>query len=152
MSISVAALTFEDRPQWEALYQGYADFYQVPMTPEILETVWQWIFGENNAFYCLVATDETNNLVGLMHYRAMPSPLRGKSVGFLDDLFVLPSSRGSGAVDKLFDELEASAKQQGWPLVRWITAENNYRGRAVYDKLSTKTPWQTYQMDIKLAD
>jgi hypothetical protein len=32
--------------------------------------------------------------------------------------------------------------------VRWITAEDNYRGRGVYDKLATRTPWVTY--DIKL--
>ncbi|WP_238377070.1 hypothetical protein [Neptunomonas antarctica] len=36
----------------------------------------------------------------------------------------------------------------GWPLVRWITAENNYRARSVYDKLATKTHWQTYQLAI----
>ena len=140
MPISVAALPLEAPSQWEALYRGYANLYQVPMTPETIKTVWQWIFDENNAFYCLVATDETNNLVGLMNYRLMPSPLRGKSVGFIDDLFVLPTSRGSGAIDKLFDALSTSAQQQGWSFVRWITAENNYRGRAVYDKLSTKTP------------
>jgi hypothetical protein len=33
--------------------------------------------------------------------------------------------------------------------MRWITAENNYRGRGVYDKLSDKTQWVTYQMPVE---
>ena len=33
-------------------------------------------------------------------------------------------------------------------LYAWITADNNYRGRAVYDKLATRTDWLTYEMKI----
>ena len=39
-------------------------------------------------------------------------------------------------------------REQGWPFIRWITAEDNDRARAVYDKLSEKTHWVTYQMAI----
>ncbi len=39
-------------------------------------------------------SDGGGGLVGLAHYRAMPSPLRRVNVGFLDDLFVAPASRG----------------------------------------------------------
>ncbi len=84
-----------------------------------------------------------------MHYRAMPSPLRGKLVGFLDDLFIKPEFRGNGIVDALYEALNRSAVDKGWPFMRWITAENNYRGRGVYDKLSDKTQWVTYQMPVE---
>jgi len=30
--------------------------------------------------------------------------------------------------------------------VRWITADNNYRGRAKYDQHATRTTWITYDM------
>ena len=40
MEITVGALTPDDRQEWEILYRGYAEFYQVPMTSEILNTVW----------------------------------------------------------------------------------------------------------------
>lgn len=147
MTMTITALGTEHRQQWETLYRGYADFYQVPMNDEILDQVWQWVFDPDQPFFALIATDEQGRGLGLMHYRAMPSPLRGRFVGFLDDLFVLPECRGSGLVDQLFDRLEQEAKAQQWPLVRWITAETNYRGRAVYDRLATHTPWQTYQLD-----
>jgi len=83
-----------------------------------------------------------------MHCREMPSPLRGARVGFLDDLFVAPDARGQGVVEALYDALRELGRAQGWPFIRWITAEDNARARAVYDKLSAKTHWVTYQMPL----
>ena len=147
MNIQIRALQTPDRVQWESLYYGYADFYQVPMNDDILNAVWEWVFTEREAFYCLVAEGDDGTLLGLMHFREMPSPLRGKKVGFLDDLFVRPECRGGGVVEALFAALEQSAKEKEWPFVRWITAEDNYRGRRVYDKLSSPTNWRTYQLN-----
>jgi len=85
-------------------------------------------------------------LIGFMHFREMPSPLRGSLVGFLDDLYIHPKHRGSGAVQVLFKELKSIATQNGWPYVRWITATDNRRARAVYDKISGTIDFVTYQM------
>ena len=149
MTVSVHPLMDDDREQWEVLYHGYAEFYQVPMNDEILDTVWGWIHDDDNPFFALIAKDENGKALGLMHFRQMASPLRGALVGFLDDLFVTPEARGQGVVEELYAALNRLGKQQGWPFIRWITAENNYRGRAVYDKLSDKTHWVTYQMQIE---
>ncbi len=149
MSVSVHPLVDDDREQWEVLYHGYAEFYQVPMNDEILDTVWGWIHDDDNPFFGLIAKDENGRALGLMHCRQMASPLRGALVGFLDDLFVTPEARGQGVVEELYAALNQLGKQRGWPFIRWITAENNYRGRAVYDKLSDKTHWMTYQMQVE---
>jgi len=149
VTVNVSKTELADRSVWEVLYHGYAEFYQVPMNDKILETVWDWIQDENNPFFGLMAKDENGKALGLMHCRQMPSPLRGAVVGFLDDLFVSPDARGQGVVEALYDALNTLGKEQGWPFIRWITAEDNYRGRAVYDKLSDKTGWVTYQMAVK---
>ena len=149
MTVTVSNLQQMDRSDWEVLYHGYAEFYRVPMNAEILDTVWAWIHDEANPFFGLIARDERGAALGLMHCRQMASPLRGALVGFLDDLFVTPESRGQGVVESLYAGLNALAREQGWPFVRWITAENNYRGRAVYDKLSDRTQWVTYQMAVE---
>jgi hypothetical protein len=31
-------------------------------------------------------------------------------------------------------------------VIRWITADDNYRARAKYDQLASRTPWITYDM------
>lgn len=149
MHLTVTSLSADDRKGWEKLYQAYADFYDMPMAQKTLDTVWSWIFDSNNPFYCLIAKNDQGEPLGFMHYRGMPSPLRGAIVGFLDDLFVFPHARGSGVVDALYQALNTEAERHGWPYVRWITADNNYRGRGVYDRIAEKTHWVTYQMPVK---
>jgi len=147
MIVDVSALRADERKAWEGLYHGYAGFYQMPMNDGILDRVWSWIFDTEYAFFALAARSENGTLVGLMHYREMLSPLRGCAVGFLDDLYVDPNARGSGAVDALFEALSSEARARGWPVVRWITADDNYRARSVYDRLAKNTHWVTYQLD-----
>ena len=146
--MQVTPLKPEDRPEWEALYRGYATFYKTTVSAEGLETLWSWIFDEKEPVRAIVARDAQGKAIGLMHFREMPSPLRGTKVGFLDDLFVRPDLRGSGAADALFAALNAEAKARGWPLVRWLTADDNYRARGVYDDVATRTMWVTYQMNV----
>ena len=146
--MKVEELNVADKEQWQLLYRGYADFYQMPMNENILESVWSWIFDENNKFYAIGVRSSEGRLIGFMHYREMPSPLRGAIVGFLDDLYVHPDYRGSGAVQALFRELRKISKQKGWPYVRWITATDNHRARNVYDKIANTIDFVTYQMPI----
>ncbi|UYZ84665.1 GNAT family N-acetyltransferase [Entomomonas sp. E2T0] len=134
----------KDYQQWIDVYKGYISFYQRDFDEKKVATVWQWI--KDKKMFALVAELE-GELVGLAHYREMLSPLNGFTVGFLDDLFVNPDCRGKKVVDALMQALKQQAQQQGWPFIRWITAENNYRAKAFYDRIATKTAWNTYQMD-----
>jgi hypothetical protein len=95
VTVNVSTTESTDRSAWEVLYHGYAEFYQVPMNDEILETVLGWIQDDSNPFFGLIAKDENGKALGLMHCRQMPSPLRGALVGFLDDLFVTDPFRAS---------------------------------------------------------
>ena len=135
-----------DRGMWNELYHGYAEFYKMPMNDDILEKVWSWIFNKEIKFYAIGIKSSKGELIGFMHFREMPSPLRGSLVGFLDDLYIHPDFRGSGAVQLLFKELKSIAKANNWPYVRWITASDNHRARKVYDKLSGVIDFVTYQM------
>ncbi|MFP6776483.1 MAG: GNAT family N-acetyltransferase [PS1 clade bacterium] len=145
----VEKLNIEDQVQWQELYRGYADFYKMPMNEDILSQVWGWIFDEEMEFYALSAKTQDGTMVGFMHYRQMPSPLRGILVGFLDDLYVSPENRGGGAVQSLFKALNEDAKKNNWQYVRWITATDNNRARAVYDKISDTIDFVTYQMPAR---
>ena len=86
-------IQLKDKEQWEELYKGYADFYKVEMNNNILQTVWNWLHDKNHEVKGLVY-EVDGNIIGLAHYRRMPSPLRGQDIGFLDDLFVDPKYRG----------------------------------------------------------
>ena len=136
----------QDRDSWETLYRGYADFYKVETDVEKLDSLFNWLMDPTHVCEGVVALDPQARLIGLAHYRAMPSPLRGSEVGFLDDLFVDPSCRGSGAAEALLRHVDAIARTKGWPVVRWITRDNNYRARRLYDRLALRSDWVTYEM------
>ena len=70
------------------------------------------------------------------HLREWVRPLRGSVCGYLDDLYVAPSVRGTGAVEALYAEMHRIAHERGWAIIRWTTADDNYRARSVYDKVS----------------
>ena len=146
--MKVEELNHSDKEEWAKLYRGYAEFYEMEMNKDILDTVWSWILSPDIKFYTIGVSSKDGVLIGFMHFREMPSPLRGKLVGFLDDLFVHPDFRGSGAVQSLFKELKSIAAKNNWPYVRWITATDNSRARKVYDKISDPIDFVTYQMQI----
>lgn len=134
-----------DRDQWDRLYRGYADYYQVETDMPRRDRLFAWLRDPGHVCCGLVAETD-NGLIGLAHYRSMPSPLRGAEVGFLDDLFVDPEQRGSGAAEALLRSVDDIAAERGWPVVRWITRDNNYRARGLYDRLSYRSDWITYEM------
>lgn len=146
MNLTLTEPRDTDRDEWERLYHGYAEHYAMPMDDTILDTVWEWLQSPDAPLQGLLARNRDGEAIGLMHFRAMPSPLRGATVGFLDDLFVDTAHRGSGAVDAMLAALREEARRQGWPFVRWITREHNYRARGVYDRCAEQTDWVTYQL------
>jgi GNAT superfamily N-acetyltransferase len=134
------------RADWEALYAGYAAFYRVTQTPEMRATVWSWIHDPAHEVNGLVAEDAAGRAVGLAHWRRFARPLAASTGCFLDDLFVDPAQRGQRVADALLEHLRAMARTEGWSVIRWITADDNYRGRGVYDRLAKRTMWITYDM------
>lgn len=148
MSVTVRAVEAGDHADWLLLYAGYADFYKVVQTDAMRATVWRWIHDPACEVEGLVAVNDEKQVIGITHFRPYRRPLSASIGGFLDDLFVDPAARGSGAAQALIAGVEAIGHARGWSVIRWITAADNARARVVYDRVAVATPWVTY--DIKL--
>ena len=145
MNNSVREIQLKDKEQWQELYKGYANFYKVEMNNQILKTVWSWLHDKNHELNGIVfEIDE--NIVALAHYRRMPRPLKGKDVGFLDDLFVEPIHRGKKIGEQLLNELKKISKSKKWDLIRWITHNDNLRAKSLYDRVAEKIHWDLYEL------
>ena len=138
----------EDAAIWRELYRGYAEFYEDRVTDAQLDLVWSWILDPDHDVKALLVRDATGKAVGLAHYRPYFRPLAAAVAGHLDDLFVEPGSRGTGAVDALFDALRTIARQRGWSKIRWVTADDNHRARSKYDRVAERTRWVIYDMPV----
>jgi GNAT superfamily N-acetyltransferase len=136
---------------WTQLFRGYCDFYSCPTSDEHQRQIWSWIHDTKcvEALVAVEVDDDQNEIDvprGLAHLRELVRPLRGAKGGYLDDLFVDPSRRGSGAVDALFSAINDIALAREWSIVRWTTAEDNARAQAAYNKIAARTSWVTYDM------
>ena len=145
--LTIVKLTNSHYEGWLSLYKLYAKFYNTSLSKSGTKTSWEWLMDTNHPCTGVVAL-ENNVLVGLAHFREMPSPLRGTNIGFLDDLFVLPDRRGGKVASLLINEVKKEGKEKNWAIIRWITRDNNYRARNLYDKISHKTDWNMYEMII----
>ena len=141
----IRKIKIEDKESWKKLYKDYADFYKSPINEKILDTVWSWLMDKNHEVKGIVY-EINGNLTALAHYRAMPRPLKGKYIGFLDDLYVDPTYRNQKIGRKIMDEIKVISKSERWDLVRWITLQDNIKAKSLYDKISEKTNWEVYEM------
>ena len=147
MPVVVRPAAEPDRARWAELYRGYATFYEVP-APD-LDHLWRRIT-ELGEVECFVA-ELDGDVVGLAHVRAFARPLEGDWGGFLDDLFVDPDRRGSGAGEALLEHLRTLARERGWGVVTWITGADNAVARRLYDRLAEPQPWVTYDLSPDAA-
>ena len=142
----IREIQLKDKAEWEILYRSYADFYHVEINNKILRIVWNWLHDKKHELSGFVY-EADNHIVGFAHYRRMPRPLKGKYIGFLDDLFVDPKYRGQKIGEKMLKELKKISKLNGWNMIRWITHNDNLRAKALYDKFASKTEWDLYELE-----
>jgi len=69
-----------------------------------------------------------------------------RRVAVMNDLFVAPDDRNAGLGRALIRECHEFARANGCAVLSWITAQDNARARALYDKLARRTTWVTYEM------
>tara|TARA_B100001057_G_scaffold329470_1_gene329874 strand:+ start:628 stop:1059 length:432 start_codon:yes stop_codon:yes gene_type:complete len=136
----------KDKEEWIELYKGYANFYKIEISTLVLNTVWSWLLDSNHELNGLVY-EINNKLVAIAHYRRMPSPLRGKDIGFLDDLYVHPDFRGRKIGEEIINKLNHISQEKGWGLIRWITRNDNHNAKSLYDRVANKSTWDVYELD-----
>lgn len=148
-AIVVRALGENDRNEWLEKFSAYAEFYNVPLSQSSSDAVWEWIFDPNNDFWCAVAEDSNQKIVGFTQYQLMHRSLSGSMVCYLSDLYVDPQIRGSGAGRALIDYVFGFARDNGIENVRWLTQDYNYTARKLYDSYGRKSDFLLYSFGVE---
>jgi len=135
----------EDRKTWQRLYEGYQAFYGFDDRPAAFydRAFARLMSGDPRDFHGLVA-EADGRLLGLTHYVFHPNLWREEGVCYLQDLFTAPEARGRGIARALIQGVYAQADRAGIPAVYWLTAEDNYPGRMLYDRVGQKSPFIRY--------
>lgn len=144
MSIEVRDIHEGDESAWRRHFTDYGVFYRTDFSDTVLDGVWHWLMNAESPLCAVVAVDE-GAVVGFAHYRSLPDTFTASHEWFLDDLYVEPGQRGTGAGSALIEAVAERASSDGGGKLRWITAADNTTAQSVYDKLATRTTWVTYE-------
>jgi len=128
---------------WSKLYASYGQFYHISIDGPHQQLVWQWIRDDQKDFHALGAF-QSNQLVGIAHYRTFLHSLKGGPSLFLDDLFVEPSYRTQGIASALLEAIYVEGRKRGCKLVRWLTSPTNTIANAFYASHAQQTDWTIY--------
>lgn len=146
MTVTIRQVREADRETWERLFKAYIVFYKASVPDEVIAMTWQRLLaGPPDGFLGLVAADATDTAVGIAHVLFHPSTWSPTVYCYLEDLYVDPSQRGGGVGRRLIEAVYAAADAQGATRTYWTTQEFNYRARALYDTVASRTPFIRYQ-------
>lgn len=152
MEFTIRPVRLEDADDWSALYRDYRAFYKLADQPDLVARTRRWVFAGEHSLFGLVAVDDSGRLIGLANLRWFARPSTASIGLYLDDLFVLPTTRGTGVGSALLGRVREIAEEAGASVIRWITAEDNGTARRVYDRVATATAWVTYDMSPEVDE
>lgn len=145
-TISVRPIEKSDYKMWHGLWEAYLAFYETSVTEEVYQTTFRRLTSnEPNEFSGMLAVNEENEAVGLVHYLFHRHAWKVENVCYLQDLFASETVRGAGVGRALIEAVYDEADKAGAPSVYWLTQEFNHTARTLYDRIGKLTPFIRYQ-------
>lgn len=149
MSTLVRDIRTSDEQAWRQLWTGYLEFYESSVSGDVYRSTFGRFFDSGRYEpRCKVAVVD-GTLVGIVHFMAHRHCWKLGDVCYLQDLFVAPSLRGTGAGRALIEAVYSEADERGWENVYWMTQHFNDTGRRLYDRVGELTPFIKYQRPAK---
>ncbi len=137
-----------DLPELMPMLRAYCDFYRVEPTDERLRALVSALIDNPYDGLQLIARDNDGTPLGFATIYWTWQTLYAARVGVLNDLFVIPASRGSGAGRALIERCREVCRERGAEKLVWETALDNTTAQRLYDGIGAeKSTWLTYELD-----
>ncbi len=140
----VRPLAAADEAAWRPLWRGYLAFYETDLPEEIYATSFARLVDPAVTDYSGLVAEADGRPVGIAHYIFHRHGWRIEPVCYLQDLFVAPQARGTGAGRALIEGVYAAADAAGAPAVYWLTQAENATARRLYDRIGRATSFIKY--------
>lgn len=141
-----------DRVAWTKLFHGYVAFYEASVPEDVVDLTWHRVLAGSDNMAGLVAVDAVGAIVGLANLVFHRSTWSATWYCYLEDLFVDPAVRGTGAGRALIAATYAEADRRDATRTYWATKEDNATARRLYDHVGALTPFVQYRRDDGTKD
>lgn len=144
-TVVIRPLAAADRPQWARLWEAYLAFYDTSVSEAVYASSFDRLIDPEVRDYHGLVAEQDGQIIGLAHYIFHRHGWKIEDVCYLQDLFTIPASRGTGVGRKLIEGVYAAADAAGTPSVYWMTDSTNTVARTLYDRIAALTPFIKYQ-------
>jgi GNAT superfamily N-acetyltransferase len=140
----------DDLPELMPMLRAYCDFYRVKPSDERLEALVTALIEDPSEGLQLIARHGDGTPLGFATIYWTWQTLHAARVGVLNDLFVVPASRGSGTGRALIERGLQLCRERGAEKLVWETALDNATAQRLYDGIGAeKSTWLTYELDAR---
>jgi GNAT superfamily N-acetyltransferase len=130
------------------LMRAYCEFYESSPTDEGVMTMARTLITDPSQGAAFIAR-ENGKAIGFATLDWKWSSLKAARIGYLEDLFVDPGTRGKGIADALIGVCADRCRELGMPAMEWLTAPDNHRAQKVYNRTGADS--DTYvEYDLEL--
>jgi ribosomal protein S18 acetylase RimI-like enzyme len=132
------------------LMRAYCDFYEVSPSDDDLLTLARALLSDpDREGVQLIARDNGKALGFATIYWSWATTIASR-IGVMNDLYVAPDARGSGAADALIAACADECRKHGAAELTWQTAKDNARAQRVYDRAGAKrSEWVDYSLSVR---
>jgi GNAT superfamily N-acetyltransferase len=140
-----------DLPELLPLMRGYCDFYEVsPSDERLLGLSRALIADPERDGVQLIARNDDGRAVGFATIYWSWATTIASRIGVMNDLFVAPEARGTGAAEELIQACVEECRKQGAAELTWQTAPDNARAQRVYDRIGgQRSQWVDYSLSVR---
>ena len=145
---TVRQLRPDDRVTWTELWAGYLRFYRAEVAAEVTELTFARMTECRDGCFGLAAEADDGTVVGLAHCVLHPSTWSRGGTCYLEDLYVDPGHRGTGAARALIEAAGEQGRAAGAETLYWHTQAFNGRARSLYDTVAQLTSFVHYEREL----
>jgi GNAT superfamily N-acetyltransferase len=148
-AIEVNPAVEAELPALLPLLRGYCDFYEAAPSDQGLIRMARALIAAPDGEGMLLVARDGGTVIGFAAVGWKWSSLRAARIAVLEDLFVAPEARGRGAANALIKACAARARALGAPVMTWLTAPDNRRAQAVYERTGGRSaPFLEYELGL----
>jgi len=144
----IRELRQQDRAAWDELWAGYLRFYRAELTLEVTDQTFARMTERRDGCFGLAAEAADGTLVGFTHCVLHPTTWSQGGTCYLEDLYVDPRHRGTGAAQALIEASGERSHAAGAETLYWHTQAFNGRARSLYDTVARLTSFVHYERDL----